>query len=401
MPSWPRPERLLPPRIVEAISVLQAGDLARAVTLTNERDAADPLAADVVRLVRARAALEDGDAARARRDLRTLARRAEPALAWFAVRALADDLVRRRQFAAALRLWKAARTRLGRDAALRLWAEVAIQALLLERKGALPERALADLESRLDRHHPPALHGAVHLLRAERSLLAGLPAEAVAAAREARPHVRSSGDAALAARLDAVGRLLRAPFVDVEDWEEPRRTVSREELAALEARPWVLWIDLLHHAARRRAARQAPRTLALEASSPAWVALDALLRNPRRSLGWAQLAAILELGESAASRAQAERRARDWRAEGLPVRVRPDGMELESERTIAVFPADRLPALEQRLLARLATTPGASAAELARGDGARRTVLEHLARLRRAGYVRMVGGGREARYHLV
>jgi DNA-binding transcriptional ArsR family regulator len=76
-------------------------------------------------------------------------------------------------------------------------------------------------------------------------------------------------------------------------------------------------------------------------------------------------------------------------------------MELESERTIAVFPADRLPALAQRLLARLATSPGASAVELARGDGARRTVLEHLARLRRAGYVRMVGGGREARYHLV
>jgi hypothetical protein len=52
------------------------------------------------------------------------------------------------------------------------------------------------------------------------------------------------------------------------------------------------------------------------------------------------------------------------------------------------------------LLGLLAATPAASVADL-RGHVPRSTVLHQLQRLRRDGYVRLVGGGRDARYTLV
>jgi len=60
-----------------------------------------------------------------------------------------------------------------------------------------------------------------------------------------------------------------------------------------------------------------------------------------------------------------------------------------------------LPPLELRLLGRLAVKPRAGAAALVDRDAARRTIVGHLARLREAGYVRVVGAGNEQRYVLI
>jgi hypothetical protein len=401
MVPWPRPERLVPPRLLEALAALQAGNLQKAVDLCTDADASDPLTVDIVRLVRARAALERRDHGKARRELRDLATSEDPALAALAVQALVEDLAASRRFAAAGRLLRATEGRLRHDASLAFWARSQALAVELQRRGQLPESAVTTLERRLDRKHPPALHAAVHLLRAERAVLEGEIVTAVVAAGEARPHVRTSGDASLVRRQETLARLLRAPFVDVEDWEEPRRTVSREELAGLETRPWMIWVDVLHRSIRRRSGKRSIETVRFDVASPVWPALEALLQSPHRRLGWSQVATAMDLGETQAARTRAERLARDLRAAGLPLRIGAAGLGLEVERFVALFPTAKLPEIEQRLLARLAASPGAAAAQLEVGDEARRTIVEHLARLRRAGWVRMVGGGREVRYYLV
>src|SRR6185503_10993274 len=81
MPTWPRPESLLPPRLVAALDAALGGDIARAAELRAGTDGRDPLAADVARLVDALVALQRSDASRARRDLRRLVARADPAIA--------------------------------------------------------------------------------------------------------------------------------------------------------------------------------------------------------------------------------------------------------------------------------------------------------------------------------
>jgi hypothetical protein len=186
------------------------------------------------------------------------------------------------------------------------------------------------------------------------------------------------------------------------DWSTPRRTVTREELAEIEDRPWQLWLDFHHRRVRRRSGRRgAPVELGLAQEGATWEALRALVESPGQRLSWSRLAGACGLGETAAAHARAERVARELRAAALPLRQDADGCRLAAVRWVIVFTRPELPALERTLLAKLALHPGASAAELASEGAARRTVLDHLARLRCAGDVRMVGGGPQARYWLV
>jgi hypothetical protein len=129
--------------------------------------------------------------------------------------------------------------------------------------------------------------------------------------------------------------------------------------------------------------------------------LDALLRTPRRRLSWEQARQALETQDLEAARSAAEQLARKLDEIGLELSRQPGGISLQVERFVFVFPLADLPAKQRRLLSQLATRPGARAVELA-GDGvARRTAVRHLGQLRAHGYVRMVGGGSEARYYLV
>lgn len=401
MPLWPRPERLLPPRLLEALSAAVRGDAPRALELTDSADAADVLAGPVVRLVRGLAAHESHDLERSRAPLRAAARDRDPALALLATQALAEQQVASRRFASARPLVRRLRRRphaadvqIALDA-LYLWIE-------LLRRGSLNAGSVQEIVGRVERRHAAPVHATVHLLRAERALLGGDLAAAVAAQREARPYVQAADHAILHRRHDAVVRLLRAPFVEVEDWEEPLRPLSREDLALLEARPWRLWIDTLHRHVRHRPQRDAvARAIDFARAPQLWQALLALLHTPRRRLSWAQLRDLAQLDDDTAARSVAERLARKLRDADVVLQVQSGGLALVSERFVFVFPLADLPAVQQRLLALLAAQPGARAAELAADGDARRTTVRHLSLLRQAGYVRLVGGGREARYFLV
>lgn len=402
MAIWPRPERLLPPRLLDALDAARAGDAPRALELCAGTDARDPLAGGIVRLVRGLVALEGGDGRRGRADLRPLCRDSDPAVALVATLAVADHLLLRRRHAEALALLARLPERL-EDPGARLWIEATRLAGVLQRIGRLDAERVAALERRLDRRHPPSVHAAVHLLAAERALLASELGACVAAHRKAQPHVRSAGIASLRRRHQALATALGTPFADVEDWRDPRRTVSRDDLAALESEPWQAWFDVLHRCVRRRARRGAePGILTLGAAPEIWETLEALLRTSRHQLAWGRARDLLHAADPGAVRARAERLAAELRKIDLPLAVTSVGFALRVERFVTAFPVGALPELDLRLLGLLATSPGAAASDLATASGAaRRTVVEHLLRLRRTGYVRLVGGGREARYTLI
>lgn len=397
MSTWPAPEGFVPPRALEALDAALAGDLARATARVTSAEARDPFAAPVLRLVRALVALQNDDA-RARADLRALSRHGDVAIAWFATLARVEEALAARRFAHAAQPLGRIRART-RDAALRLWIDATALRIELLRRGTL-SRNLADaLESRLDRSHPPVVHAAVHVLRAERGLLTGELPAAVAGHRDARPYVRASGNAALVRREEELTRLLRAPFVDVDDWEEPLRTLSREELAAVEVRDWQVWVDVLH----RRVARQTRGTvqaLAFARWPELWMALEALVRSPGRRLTWAAAVAPLGVANAAAARERVRRLAAELKTIGVVLTQTDEGFALRDARFVCVVPTARLAPSALRLLGLLATGPAASASDL-RGSTPHRTVSEHLHRLRQGGYVRLVGGGRDARYTLI
>ena len=401
MPTWPRPESLLPPRLVAALDAALAGDIARAAELRAGTDGRDPLAADVARLVDALVALQRSDASRARRDLRRLVARADPAIALAAAGTLVDDALARRRLASALPVLHGLRNaRL--DAAARLWIEALRLAVALQRRGTLPEGSLEALERRLHRRLPAAVHGAVHLLRAESALLAGDLAAAVVTQREARPHVRSSGLATLGRRLDVLSRQLRAPFADVEDWEEPLRTVTREELVDLEDRPWRLWVDALHRRVRhRRRSGGAVTTVELGAAPLDWQTLELVVHAAPHQVTWAQAVGALQVADAAAARERVENLRAALGAAADFISMSNTSYGLVTARAVIVLPPASLPPLELRLLGRLAVKPRAGAAALVDRDAARRTIVGHLARLRDAGYVRVVGAGNEQRYVLI
>ena len=75
---WPRPERLLPPRLVSALEAVQKGESAEAVKLLHDSDRQDALTRDAATVVRGLAALEEGRVETARRVLRPLLQRRSP-----------------------------------------------------------------------------------------------------------------------------------------------------------------------------------------------------------------------------------------------------------------------------------------------------------------------------------
>jgi hypothetical protein len=398
MTPWPRPEILVPPRALDALATALAGDAVAAAQACAAADGRDALAGPVVRLVRALAAAEQGDRGRAAAELRALSRHADPAIALVALTTRLDAAVTARRYATAAPIVRRARGR-AREAGARLWVDALAARAELLRRGTLAAGRVEALVERLERAHPACVHAAVHVLRAEHALLADRLADAVGAHRDARPWVRACGHAALVQRQDEMARLLRAPFVDVEDWEEPLRTVSREELAAIAARPWQAWIDALHRRVSHRG-RRGLETLSFATMPELWAALEALARAPGQRMTWTAAMTALGVADAAALRERVRRLGGELRAIGIVVSTQESGFALAATRTVVASPHRALPAASLRLLSLLAERPGARAAELV-GTGARRTALAHLARLRRDGYVRMVGGGAEARYTLV
>jgi len=398
---WPAPEGFVPPRALEALEAALAGDAGRAADRAGSAgstDARDPFAAPVLRLVRAILALQQAGVAPARAELRALSQHSDLSIACFATLARVEDALATRRFAHAARPLVRLRART-RDSALRVWIDATALRVELQRRGTL-SRALVDaLQARLDRRHPPVVHAAVHVLRAERGLLAGELPDTVAAHRDARPYVRAAGNGALQRRHDDLTRLLRAPFVDVDDWEEPLRTLSREELAEVARRDWQVWVDVLHRRVARRT-RGSVQTLAFAPWPELWTALEALVRAPERRLGWAGAAAQLGVANTAAARERIRRLAAELKTIGVVVAVHDDGFALRDARFVCVVPTAQLPASALRLLGLLAAQTSARASEL-RGSTPHSTLIHQLQRLRRDGYVRLVGGGREARYTLI
>ena len=401
MSTWPSPERLVAPHVRGALAAALAGDLDRARRSMHDADDRDPLAASVVRLARGLEAVGRGDGVRARTLLLPCTRERDASMALAATQALVDERIRVRRFAPARMLVRRLQRRLHQPADA-LWLDAMLAWIDLQRRGTLTDARLVQLESRLERAFPAAIHALVHLLRAEHALLAGRLVHAVAAQREARPYVQSARWAVLAWRHDALVRTLRAPYCEVEDWEEPLRPVSREEIATVEARDWHLWIDVLHRrmVVRTAAGESSMHDLAIGRDTPTWNFVELLARTPGRRLGWSHAATSLDL-EIAALEKHAAALAEALRAAGVSCEVSPRGFALRATRFVFVFPSAAMAPTARRILAELARKPGARAADLEATGVARRTVQRHLAALRDAGYVRLVGGGSDARYALV
>jgi hypothetical protein len=397
MTPWPRPDSLVPLRLLDALATALAGDAEKAAAASTASDSRDPLAAPVARLVRALAAQERGERGRAAAELRALSRHSDAGVALIAAAARLEACVAARRFAAAAPIVRRARSR---DAASRLWLDALALRVELLRRGRIPGERIDALAQRLVRTHPACVHAAVHVLRAERALLADELPAAVAAHRDARPWVRACGHVTLVRRQEDTARLLRAPFVDVEDWEEPLRTVSREELAEIESRPWQVWVDALHRRVVHRG-RHRHETLAFAPMPELWTALELVARAPRRRVAWNQATAAFDLATVAAARERVRRLGAELRAIGVAISADDDGYGLRAARFVCTYPRAGLPAASLRLLALLASQPGARASDLAANGVPRRTVVGQLARLRRDGYVHMLGGGAEARYTLV
>ena len=398
MSFWPRPEGLVPPRILDALAAVQAGDSNAAARLCLDTDSHEPLGAPTARLVRALIDVERGDRTRAQADLRLLSRHRDPAIAWLAIAARVEAALQARRFAALTPLLARIRAR-APDAALRLWIDATVQSVELLRHGTLGRASLDALQARLERGHPAVVHAVVHVLRAERALLTGDLPEAVLAHRDARPYIRACGNAAIVRRHADLVRLLRVPFVDVEDWEEPLRTVSREELAEIEARDWQMWIDVLHRRVLKRT-RAGAEAVSFARLPELWTALEAIVRAPRHNLTWMAACRVLRVATPAAATERARRLAAELRTVGLRLAMNDDGYGLRDARFVCVLPTAQLPAPALRLLGLLAAQPGARAHDLL-DAASHRTVVRQLQRLRLDGYVRLVGGGAEARYTLV
>ena len=125
-----------------------------------------------------------------------------------------------------------------------------------------------------------------------------------------------------------------------------------------------------------------------------------MLRTPRRHLPWKNARILLGETDPVALRERAAELAQALAEVQVELQRGDDGIGLAEEKLVLVFPPASLPALELDLLGRLAERPGARTSSLGRGRSGR-TVVRHLARLRAAGYVRMAGGGNEARYFVI
>jgi DNA-binding transcriptional ArsR family regulator len=402
---WPRPQRLLPPKLVQALEAVQAGKVEQALKLIASGQGEDALTADAATLVRGLAAHERGETDRALRLLHPLLRSHDESIAMAATLASVELRAQTRGFAGVLPWLRRARRRAADDAvALTLDAEHARVQLL--RRGALGTAEVAGLRQRLRRKHPAAVHASLHLLAAEQAMLAGNLDEASRSERLARPYVGSAQLAALRRRHDELDALLNGdPVAEVEDWERPRRPMSRAAIAEMESEPWRLWVDRRYRRVRHRpAARAGVQTLHFAAARRDWELLDAMLNEPRRRIGWSRALSVLSIANEGALRERAARLTELF--EGLEagscLRETRRGIGVVEARYVVVHPIDALAVLQQLVLASLAHRPGATARRLARDlDVAPRTLLRHLGILRERGWVRLVGGGREARYHVI
>jgi hypothetical protein len=401
---WPRPERLIPPRLVAALEAAQAGHTEKALQLLDDRDRDDALTRDAASVVRGLVALENGRSEAAGRLLRPLLRRADPALALHATLGLVELNVRKRRYTNAAALVERAR-RLPADDAMALALEATALRMQLLRHGQTAADRVAALPLQLRRQHPAAVHAAVHLLRAEAALLSGDFAAAVAAEEQASSWVRTAQRTLLAKQHESIRHLLdEAPFAEVEDWQLGRRSVSRAQVASLEEQDWQLWVDFLHLSLRWRESPDTPPVVVhFATATEAWAVLAALITAPHRRLTWARAAALIHADESATP--QQVDTLRSWIHEhGGPdlIETTADGFRLRTERYVVLYPTREIPQTQQLLLGLLAEHPGARANELERLlDIPRRTLVRHLASLRATGFVRLIGGGRESCYALV
>jgi DNA-binding transcriptional ArsR family regulator len=153
---------------------------------------------------------------------------------------------------------------------------------------------------------------------------------------------------------------------------------------------------------RTRAARSTdePRLAEVPRDGAVWELLTLLLRAPDRRLGWAHAAQALAVDvETVTTRARAL--AQTLQAAAIDAETTTRGLVLRASHFVFVYPSSSLPETSRRILAMLARSPGATAVDLTTSGAALRTVQRHLAALRAAGYLRRVGGGRDARYALV
>ena len=400
--AWPRPERLLPPKLLDAVDAAHSGEAERALRLVSARDRSDPLTADVVRLVQGLAARERGDSAEALRLLRPLLRADDPALRLSAALTCTALQITARGFALPAP-WLLRARRWATDTATALVLDAALLELELRRRGSLPSASVTQLQNRLRRTHPAPVHAVVHLLAAEQALYAGDHEAAQRAERLARPYVASAHSAELRRRHAEIDALLNgAPLAEVEDWERPARPMTRSEIAALTLEPWQLWVDGLHARVLHRSRQREAATVIPFASHPeAWALLTALLSAPRRTLTWSAARQSLGQADEGATRQLAARLQQQLERGGAThiVRVNPRGCALVPKRFVHLHPVASIPRSRQRVLAFLAERPGAGAAELGDRLGMQqRTLRRHLQALCAQGLVRRVGGGRETRY---
>ena len=401
---WPKPQRLLPPRLVEALEAVQAGKVEQALKLVSSRGGEDALTADAANLVRGLAAHEQGNPTQAARLLHPLLRSNDESIAMAATLASVELRVQARGFTSTLPWLRRARRHATDDAVvLTLDAEHARVQLL--RRGALDANEVLRLQDRLRRPHPAAVHASLHLLAAERALFAGELDEAARAERAARPYVAAARLAVLRRRHEQLDALLNGnPVAEVEDWQQPRRPMTRAAIAELEREPWRLWIDRRYRRVRHRKNLEAPvGVLHLSDARRAWELLDVLLDESRRRIGWTRAAGLLEVGEDAV-RKRAVRLGELFEGVGANpcLSAAAAAFALVEKRFVVVHPVENVPALERAALAALAHRPGTSAQRLARKLDVRpRTLVRHLGALRRRGWVRLVGGGRDARYFVI
>lgn len=402
---WPRPQRLLPPKLVEALDAVQAGQVDQALDLVAQRGDDDALTAEAARLVRGLAAHERGEHGNALKLLHPLLRSHDETIAMAATLASVELRIDERGFTSALPWLRRARRHAADEAvALTLDAEHARVQLL--RRGALAAAELERLQQRLRRKHPAAVHASLHLLRGERALFVGDLQEAWRSVRLARPYVTSARLAALRRRHEELDALLnRDPVAEVEDWERPLRPMTRAAIAELESEPWRVWIDRRLCQVRFRSAVDAPvQTLHFAEARRAWELLETLLAAPRQRLDWSRAATLLSLPNEASVRSRAGRLTELFEGIGAGAcwSVSQRGIVFAEARFVIAHPIEPLPPVQRHALAALAQRPGSTSRRLAQKLAApTSTMVRRLGALRRRGWVRLVGGGRDARYYVI
>jgi hypothetical protein len=336
--------------------------------------------------------------------LRPLLQRADPALALQATFGLVELNVRKRRYTRAAALVERARRSTG-DTAISLALEAIALRMQLLRQGRTSAEAVAALPLKLRRQHPAAVHATVHLLRAESALMQGDFAAAVDAEDQARSWVRTAHRSLLQKQHVDIRYLLdEAPFAEVEDWLLGRRAVSRAQVAHLENNEWQLWLDFLHLQMRWRHSADAPiTTIHFAAAVELWALLAALATAPQQRLTWSRAAAIWQ--STASETADLAQQLNAWVSQrGGPMLIdcSASAGQMRPTRFVHLHPTQAIPHVQQLLLGLLAEHPGARAGELERLlDIPRRTLVRHLAALRSAGFVRLIGGGCDSCYSLV